>query len=311
MINSLGNRYSLNRALSAQSVVEYLSKEIQLNWLFIKSDVSTTIVPTSIFMLVAVSTLEKSLSWITWGYFILGVIYFFLYIYQFCLSNQIFGISEDQTNKPFRPLPSGKVTLQGAKYRWIVSILAYVGLGFYLHVFSLSIVWVGVSIYLNCTDAHKSWLTKNLVPMGLGIFVQLAAAWKIITPLTPEVWHWIIFLSGWGALTATTQDFRDIEGDRLSQRQTLPIAFGEPIARNVMATIWIIMAFSIHLMLCSLAKPLPISLIISDVVLMSCHMYIAWRVLIANHSSDDQMTYSLYTYLYCVMLGMSALLFHA
>ena len=258
-------------------------------------------------MAVAISTLSSPDYLAVWQRFGWGLLYFSLYIYQFCLPNQIFGLKEDRLNKPFRPLPSGLVTLSGAKIRWIVSIFLYLALGSVLNILEWTILWITVSIYLNCTSANKSWLTKNLLPMGLGILAQLAAAWEIITPLTLLSWHWILYLAGWGALTSSTQDFRDIAGDRMESRNTLPIAFGEQTARAAMTFLWMIMAGVTHLVLFHLIDYYSHIVLAVDLGLVIYHLYIAWRISHCKTPHEDQMTYRIYTYLYCVLLAVSFL----
>lgn len=39
--------------------------------------------------------------------------YFWLFLYSFCLDNQITGVAEDRLNKPDRVIPSGRLPLAG------------------------------------------------------------------------------------------------------------------------------------------------------------------------------------------------------
>ena len=45
----------------------------------------------------------------------------FLHLLQFCVSNQIVDPAEDAKNKPWRPIPSGRITLASARrVRWVL-----------------------------------------------------------------------------------------------------------------------------------------------------------------------------------------------
>ena len=56
---------------------------------------------------------------------------------------------------------------------------------------------------------------------------MLCAAWEMAVPLTPAVWHGVLTIAGFVAITSPIQDFRDIAGDRVMGRKTLPIAWRE------------------------------------------------------------------------------------
>ena len=49
-------------------------------------------------------------------------IYFWLFIYAFCLDNQIEGIDEDRLNKPDRVIPSGRLTLAAGTAALVVPV---------------------------------------------------------------------------------------------------------------------------------------------------------------------------------------------
>jgi 4-hydroxybenzoate polyprenyltransferase len=78
-------------------------RELRLSIQFIRRDIATTLIPSFIFTVVAVkyawplSGLELLCVLGRWG------LYFWLYIYTFCLANQIAGVDEDRINKPTRP----------------------------------------------------------------------------------------------------------------------------------------------------------------------------------------------------------------
>ena len=109
-----------------------------------------------------------------------ALLYFFLYQYSFNLSNQIAGIEEDKINKPDRPIPSGLITLQGAKHRWYVVTALYIVAGMAIGNVWSSLLWlIATSLHNDC-GWDKHWFTKNSIIMVIGVIVQAWASWSIV-----------------------------------------------------------------------------------------------------------------------------------
>ena len=71
-----------------------------------------------------------------------ALIYFFHYIYSFNLSNQYTGAEEDKINKPDRPILSGLVTVEGARFRWYVVTVLYHLAGLAIGNVWSSLLWI-------------------------------------------------------------------------------------------------------------------------------------------------------------------------
>lgn len=282
-----------------------IRREAFFAWMFIRRDISTTIFSGCTFMLVGLHSqpppdilhgIEK---------YALGSIYFFLYVYSFCIANQLAGIEEDRINKPDRPLPAGLLQPFDAKVRYAITSLALAGMGYGLGVLKWALLWIAVTLALNFGGLAKRWWTKNIVAMTLGTVAQLAAAWEIIATPTPSAWKWVIVIGLWAGVTSPTQDFRDIKGDIKNHRRTLPVLIGDSRSRTVMACIWVAMASLIHFVLFA-EKP---SLLahIADGTILGYHAFIIWRLLYFRNPKQDHSTYMLYTYLYCIILASGLL----
>lgn len=66
--------------------------------------------------------------------------------------------------------------------------------------------------------------------MGLGALSMLGAAWTMGGSIvTDSVWKWMIVLSIYVALTASLQDLRDRDGDKLIGRRTTSLILGDTL----------------------------------------------------------------------------------
>lgn len=283
------------------SIMVFISRELKLSWHFIWRDISTTMLPALLFMLAAIKTVypisaqEMILSLSRW------FIYFWLYIYTFCLADQIAGVEEDRINKPDRPIPSGAVSLGGAIRRWVVAVGVFLLVGGWFGVWPWSLLWIGASVLHNFRGWDKHWFTKNNVVMPLGFLAEVGPAWQLVTPLTPLAWRWLLVGAFVVCVTAAVQDFRDISGDRATGRRTLPVVLGHVRARALMSVIFLVMPIFIHIMLFSAAGIM--GKLLCDAWLSGLVMLIVYRLWKYSSPHEDNKTYMVYTYWYCSVLA--------
>lgn len=117
----------------------------------------------------------------------------------------------------------------------------------------------------------------------------------------------MLTISGFVALTSPIQDFRDIAGDRVMGRKTLPISLGERPARVLVSLAifgWLPVAFAL------LMRPAltTISGVVFAAALVLLESVVAVRLLCRRGPDADHRTYRLYEYLYCIYV-VSALAF--
>lgn len=273
--------------------------EITLSWHFIAGDLSSTIVPALLFLgaawnsqTVSTGELVRAVAY--------GLVYFWLYIYVFCLSNQLAGIEEDRVNKPHRPLVTGAVSYRGAQERWRLLMLIFAWVGSLLNVLHWTLLWQLVLVLHNFGGWSKRWYTKNLV-MSLGVIAQLGAAWELVQPLTPLAWQWILVIAGVVFLLISVQDLRDLDGDRRIGRRTFPLVFGENQTRFFLAACFALLPVVVHRWL---MQPAGLSwiLIVCDLALAALSLGISARLLRYRTARADHQTYLLFTYWYCLVL---------
>ncbi|THU80418.1 hypothetical protein K435DRAFT_695715 [Dendrothele bispora CBS 962.96] len=206
------------------------------------------------------------------------------YVYFFNLSNQITGIDEDFINKPDRPIPSGKVTIAGAKLRWTLVFAVFLSIAVYEPaLWAETVCWVLAVTLLCATPFGNHWFVKNCVAMSTGTWALLGVSWKAIAPLTPRSKGFILFLSLWVGLMTHIQDLRDMKGDAAVGRQTLPLVFGSARSRWIIT--YLIMPVSLWVLwvggILSLA---PVSLL-------AAHAFLGYRIIHDKGSFYDHKTY--------------------
>ncbi|KAH9845978.1 UbiA prenyltransferase family-domain-containing protein [Lenzites betulinus] len=189
-------------------------------WLFTFSDLKTVFFPTLIFGTAAAPMSSTS-------QIIPRVIWIWLHLLQFCLSNQCLSPEEDASNKPWRPIPSGRITVANARsLRWAMlavclSVSAHYG------VLAPSVALALGTLAHNELGMDAAWLPRNMCnAVGYAAFnagatyVAYAGGEHKAMAVAAQVLNALVIVS-----TIQAQDFQDTEGDRLTGRKTLPIVF--------------------------------------------------------------------------------------
>lgn len=100
---------------------------------------------------------------------VLAVFWLWSILLQFNLINQTVLPEEDAENKPWRPIPSGRISLRDAIVaRWIsIPACALVSLNFGTPVFVISVLFTCMASAYNFCDGDRNGFAKNLIT-GLG-----------------------------------------------------------------------------------------------------------------------------------------------
>lgn len=279
------------------AAVRFPLRELHVSWRFIRNDIWAGLLPGLAFTLVALRQGQPAPS-AALSALLGSLLYFWLYLYGHTLANQIVGVDEDRINKPERPLPSGLVSPQGARRRLAVVTGLLLATGSLLGVGRWALLWAATYLLLNFYG-HRHWFSKNSLPMSVGALAMLGAAWEIVRPLTAGEWPTVLCIAGFVAVTSPIQDFRDIAGDRVMDRKTLPIAVGERWGRVLISlalVAWLPVAYLLLMRpaLGSLdGKALALALTLLELV-------VAVRLLRFRGAAQDHKTYRLYEQLYCL-----------
>ncbi|KAJ7312899.1 UbiA prenyltransferase family, partial [Mycena albidolilacea] len=200
--------------------------EIHVFWDFTWRDWSASLVPGTMYTIATLRSLDSAPKELVIQSLMRCLAYFLLYIYAFDIANQINGLDEDRINKPDRPLCSGRVSLQGVYSRWYATTAAHLITGTVWGVLPWTALWVFITIYTSFYGGDKHWVTKNLIFMSVGSLCLLQSAWGLVFPITARQSWWAALLSGVLGILASVQDMRDLDGDRIAGRRTLPIVLG-------------------------------------------------------------------------------------
>ena len=204
-------------------------RESTIWWGFLRTDVLATVVPAG--GVLAAALLTYPVPWRQGlGDSVAALGYFTLYTLCLTIPNQVLGQTEDQLNKPFRPLPRGLLTPRAAWWRWSLALVAFSGLGLALHLGWPTALWLVTCLLYTLARWDRWWVTKQLC-MGAGVLAQLVAAWTLVGPLTPLALRWIGFFTVLAPLMMPLADLRDVAGDQAVGRRTLPICWGDTPTR--------------------------------------------------------------------------------
>jgi len=258
-------------------------RELDICFEFSWMDWSTTIIPSLIFSIGASRSSGSSPASLAPRYILL-IFWNTSFIYFFNLLNQITGIVEDRVDKPHRPLPSGKVTLAGAKKRCMVVLLVWLLASIHSSVVPEMLCWTVTTGFLCLTAAGNHWFGKNTIGMTTGTWSLYSASWKIIAEDTEQSMRYAWTIAIWFAVAAHIQDLRDIAGDSANGRRTLPIVFGDRCSR------WLITLIAMPLQILTLWLGRIAQ--IAPLLIGAAHAIIAWRVMqVGRGSKYDHKTY--------------------
>lgn len=269
--------------LNLKAVFAPIARELDIFLSFSWRDWSASIIAGMIFSIGVTRSARPPLPSIISSYLLL-ISWLTPYVYILNLSNQIMGVDEDRINKPDRPIPSGKVTLEGARRRWVVTLSLFLGIAvFERTLLPETICWTFMVAFLSLTSAGNHWFGKNCVAMSMGTWALLSGSWNAIAPATLQSEHYIIAVSIWVGLTAHIQDLRDMKGDAVVGRKTLPLVFGDDGSRWIITFLFIPAAFWVLWM----GDIVPLA----PFTLTAIHLFLGYRIMHTRGPRYDHKTY--------------------
>ncbi|KAL8929809.1 MAG: hypothetical protein Q9208_000953 [Pyrenodesmia sp. 3 TL-2023] len=230
-------------------------------WLFTKSDLKTVMAPTTIFaiccglaehaaqdptvnipttLLKLLKRLPHVLIW-TWSNLLVED-----------LANQRLptSILEDSLNKPWRPLPSDRITPDETRHLLLCLLPVVTLLSWHLNVATESILgFVFIWMYNDLEGSGEGWLIRNALN-AIALANWDAAATSIIlkrkgsAELTNRTGVWLCAVVAVIATTVQVQDLPDMHGDRAADRKTMPLVVGEEVTRWLTAAVVIVWSFA-------------------------------------------------------------------
>ncbi len=215
-------------------------------WLFTFSDLKTIVGPKTVFGILNAtsapvfeissappkgSTSQKILMTAFWTW---------VNLLPFAIDNQRqpAAIEEDRLNKPWRPMPSKRLTPEQAKrimflfYPIAFLVSAYIG-GLRQ---CIALILLGYW-YNDCGGADDSYITRNFIN-ACGFICYSSGAMEVALesplPLSEtELVQWFLIIGGVIFTTIQIQDISDQAGDRLRGRKTMPLVLGDERCRRI------------------------------------------------------------------------------
>ncbi|KAG0700750.1 UbiA prenyltransferase family [Suillus ampliporus] len=191
-------------------------------WLFTRSDYKTIVFPVITFAAVLspchnLLSLSCALFWV------------WFHLLQANISNQTYSAHEDAMNHPWRPVPSGRISVKDCRIlRWGLMVFCLtLSSIFSINVLISSALLTVVEIVHDDFGLSHHPIFKNLCNVGGYVTFELGAtlvlcAQLCLTSMTALTCSALVIV-----LTIHAQDFPDTNGDRMSGRQTLPIVAPE------------------------------------------------------------------------------------
>lgn len=208
-------------------------------WLFTRSDLKTIVGPSALFAVSNAAARCNSIEPLT--RIPLVIFWIWMNLLPFDIGNQrsSSAIAEDLLNKPWRPLPSGRLTQKQAR---IIMIVAYASAIFASSQTGglrqcLALIALG-TWYNDFGGADYNAVVRNLIN-AFGYLSFISGALEIALPasLTPfddrKTAMWLLILGGIIWTTVHAQDLADQEGDSARGRKTVPLEMGDLPARII------------------------------------------------------------------------------
>ena len=212
-------------------------------WLFTRADIPTAIFPMTLFGLAC--ALSGSVLTGAPGPSVLTILarlpvvilwnWINVLIFSIANQRQPESIEEDAINKPWRPLPSGRISSDQAKRLQLLVIPTVFVADLFLGGIEEAVGVMVLTWMYNELGGSEEALLRNLLNM-LGYTCHAAASMRIAcglgaSTLDPAVYKWLAVLGGVMFTTIQVQDLKDQEGDRSRGRATLPLVLGDGPAR--------------------------------------------------------------------------------
>lgn len=146
-----------------------------------------------------------------------------------------------------------------------------------------TLTWVATTAFLCLTPYEGHWFGKNVVAMSAGAWVLLSGVYSTIAETTPLEERFFVVFAIWVGSVWLIQDLRDVEGDKVVGRKTLPIVAGIERSRWLISYVFLPLGYAV---LCAggIIPAAPISPT-------ATHALLAYRVLSGTDARHDHKTY--------------------
>ena len=215
-------------------------------WLFTFSDLKTIVGPNTAFGIVTAlsgpvltnNPSPNSLAIVGRTPHVLFWVWINLLPFNIDNQRQAPAILEDQLNKPWRSMPSGRLSSSQAKTLMFLCYASATCASFYLGAVKQCILLMFFGwAYNHAGGADRSCVTRNLIN-GLGYLCFTSGAVEVIAPgldFNERAYQWFLIIAAVVITSVQLQDTYDIEGDYQRGRRTVSLVLGNYLARWTIA----------------------------------------------------------------------------
>lgn len=162
-----------------------------------------------------------------------------LLLFNMSNQSQPGAILEDVTNKPWRPIASGRISAQDVQYYVKATRLGLFGISLALGGTYPSLLLQLLTFWYNDLNGGEEWIFRNFLNAGGYLCFTIGAMQVARGTQNFECSNtglkWLCWTSAIISCTMHIQDLYDQEGDKLRDRRTIPLVFGDSIARYSIA----------------------------------------------------------------------------
>lgn len=221
-------------------------------WLLTKDDNATFVIPNTVFGICAAlagsrlityehtsTTVLTRLPWV--------FLFNWLNLLIFDLANQRLPESakEDALNKPWRPVPSGRMTSPQIRQSMLLALPLVLAFNHYVLTVGseTALIYILTWMYNDLRGGDEGWILRNVIISFAFAFYNIGSlkvaatgtTHSTSTEITSEGYTWVIIISGVILTTMHVQDLKDQAGDRARGRKTAPLVLGDLPARWTIA----------------------------------------------------------------------------
>ncbi|RAL17615.1 UbiA family prenyltransferase, partial [Aspergillus homomorphus CBS 101889] len=218
-------------------------------WLFTESDFPTFVLPNSafgIFGALAGPALSDPLSCLPTTAQVLllrlplVILFNWVAVLIFDVANQRTSdaVREDQINKPWRPLPMGRISEEQSRRLLMATIPLALAYTYTVDIWQeMALILVLTWLYNDLRGGDE--IVRNpIIAVAYGLYnaasLRVAVGGDIVD-ISGRGYLWVTMISGVILTTMQIQDLKDVEGDLSRGRLTIPILIGQSPARWMLA----------------------------------------------------------------------------
>ena len=201
------------------------------------------------------------------------------------------AVVEDALNKPWRPLPTGRISVSDTRRLLLFSLPVVLAVNWILGAWEETVLLFALTwMYNDLEGGDQDFVTRNLI-IGCAFGLYNRGALRVACgeghQVTKLGYQWVVLISCVIFTTMQVQDMKDQDGDRTRGRRSVPLTIGNRAAR------WTI---AVPVLTWSIVCPLFLGLGYPGYLATGGFgTVIAWRIWLLQDVQADRKTWKLWT----------------